>query len=379
MPSATGGGRRAVAEAPRALSVRLSQQRGIPLDATLDCAPGEILALVGPSGSGKSTILRAIAGLMQPQEGRVAVGGEVWFDATGGVHRPPRERSVGFVFQSYALFPHMSALDNVACAMGDVPRGDRPARAADLLERVNLKGLEGRRPAELSGGQQQRVAVARALARDPRVLLMDEPFSAVDRSTRQILYRELAVLRRDLAIPVVLVTHDLEEAAALSDRMCILHRGRTLQADAPQAVLSRPANSLVARLVNLRNVFTGKVIAHDAERGLTLIESLGRTLEARLAPAFAPGSAVAWAVPSSHVVLHRRDRPSRGERENPVRGRIEEFLPLGENATVTIALEATQDRLHFTLPVHVASRNGLGAGTDIGVSLLAEGIHLMPD
>jgi len=365
--------------APGGLEVRLSQAGPIALDVELACAPGEVLALVGPSGSGKSTVLRCIAGVLRARQGRIVVDGEAWFDSGAGISLSPRKRTVGFVFQNYALFPHMSAQANVEAAMGHVAAADRGARARALLDRVNLKGLESRRPAELSGGQQQRVAVARALARDPRVLLLDEPFSAVDRSTRQILYRELATLRRDLAMPVVLVTHDLDEAAMLADRMSILHRGRTLQAAAPHELMARPANSLVARLVDLKNVFAGRVLGHDEASGNTYVEGFGQRLECRHDARFAPGAAVHFAVPGSHVILHRRDRPSRGERENPVRGTLADFLPLGENVSTVIRVEGTGEHLRVTFPLHVARRNGLEAGADVVVSLLRDGIHLMPD
>ena len=361
------------------LEVRLSQAGPIPLAVDLACAAGEVLALVGPSGGGKSTVLRCIAGVLRAKEGRIAVGGKAWFDSSAGISLSPRERSVGFVFQNYALFPHMSAQANVEAALGHVAAPQRAGRARELLERVHLKGLESRRPAELSGGQQQRVAVARALARDPRALLLDEPFSAVDRSTRQILYRELATLRRDLAMPVVLVTHDLDEAAMLADRMCILHRGRTLQAAPPHELMARPANALVARLVDLKNVFRGKVLEHDPQSGVTLLEGLGQRLECRLDERFAAGSNVTWAIPGSAVILHRRDRPSRGERENPVRGAIADFLPLGENVSAVIRVEGTGERLQVTFPLHVARRNGLEAGAEVVFSLLRDGIHLMPD
>ena len=365
--------------APGGLEVRLSQPGPIALEVELACAAGEVLALVGPSGSGKSTVLRCIAGVLRAASGRIAVDGEAWFDSATGVFLPPRERTVGFVFQNYALFPHMSAQANVEAALGHLPRDDRAARARALLDRVNLKGLESRRPWELSGGQQQRVAVARALARDPRALLLDEPFSAVDRSTRQILYRELATLRRDLAMPMVLVTHDLDEAAMLADRMSILHHGKTLQAAPPHELMARPANALVARLVDLKNVFRGKVLSHDAATQTTMLEGLGQRLECRLDPRHAALAAVSWAIPASHVILHRRDRPSRGERENPVRGVIADFLPLGENVSTVIAIEATGERLFVTFPLHVARRNGLEAGAEVVVSLLRDGIHLMPD
>jgi molybdate transport system ATP-binding protein len=283
------------------------------------------------------------------------------------------------VFQNYALFPHLTALENVAAAMGHVPAGERHARAAALLERVHLGGLQARRPAELSGGQQQRVAVARALARDPAVLLLDEPFSAVDRVTREKLYRELVGLRASLHIPVVLVTHDLDEAAALADRLTVLHRGRTLQTGAPLDVLRRPASVEVARLVGTRNILAGVVAGHDPAAGRTLLRWGDATLEARLQPAFAPGAAVAWAIAPSEIILHRRDRPSRGERENPVPGTVGECALLGETLHASLVPDAAPgSRLHLTLPVHTARRNGIVPGVRAAVSLLADAIHLMP-
>jgi molybdate transport system ATP-binding protein len=358
------------------LRLRVRQQAPIALDAELECAAGEVLALTGPSGSGKTTLLRVIAGLVRAAEGEVSCGGEVWLDTRAGVSLPARARRVGFVFQSYALFPHMSALENVASALGEQPVHKRRARAAALLERVHLKGLESRRPAELSGGQQQRVAVARALARDPKVVLLDEPFSAVDRATRERLYQELAELRRELRIPVVLVTHDLDEAAMLSDRMCILHHGETLQTAPSDLLRSRPRNALVARLVGLRNLFHAGVVAHRPEH--TLIEWEGKMLEARRQADFPAGSKACFAIPPSDIVLHRRERPSRGEHENPVAGMILDCVALGANTSVSLRVEGSAAILHFGVPTHVARRNHLAPGERASVSLLAQAIHLMP-
>ena len=358
------------------LAVTLEQAAPIPLAAAFSCAPGEVMALVGPSGSGKSTILRAIAGTYRVRTGRIAVGDETWLDADRGIALPPHRRAAGMVFQSYALFPHMTALANVTAAMGHLPRAGRDARARRILDLVHLAGLEERRPAELSGGQQQRVAVARALAREPKVLLLDEPFSAVDKATRQRLYREIAELRRGLSMPVVLVTHDLEEAAMLADRMAVLHRGRILQTGAPDEITTRPASPEVARLVDLRNLFQGTVIRHDPER--TWLGWAGHEIEAAAHPAFAPGARVTWAIPDGFVVLHRRDRPSRGEHENPVTGRIDSMIVIGQTAHLT--LRAARDPalpVHFSVPRHVARRNGIEPGVEAGVSLLASGIHLM--
>jgi molybdate transport system ATP-binding protein len=360
------------------LRVALRQSAPIPLDARFECGPGELLALVGPSGSGKTTILRAIAGLVRPRAGEVRCNGETWMDERA--FTPPQARHVGLVFQNYALFPHMTASGNVEAALPVVlAREARAAAARELLDFVHLGGLESRRPRELSGGQQQRVALARALARDPKVLLLDEPFSAVDQVTRRRLQHELAQMRQRLRIPIVLVTHDLEEAAALADRMVVLHRGTTLQAGPPLDVLARPRDALVARLVDFRNLFHGEVVAHDAAAGTTRLRWGGYELEAAHQPGFAVGERICWGIQPAHCVLHRRDRPSRGERENPVSGVVGEYLAFGENAAVTLWVDGRPEvELRFSVPTHVGTRNGLAKGVAARVSLLREALHFMP-
>jgi len=355
------------------LSVALRQRSPIPLAAAFAVAPGELLALVGPSGSGKTTILRAIAGLAAVAEGRISVGAVTWQDSALGLSLSPQARRVGLVFQDYALFPHLTARQNLEIVMLGLPAERRRERAGALLDLVNLGGLEQRRPARLSGGQRQRVALARALARDPAVLLLDEPFSAVDQVTRRKLQQELVALRERLSMPIVLVTHDLQEAGALADRMVVLSHGTTLQEGPPRELLARPASALVARLLDQPNVFGGRIV----EGGRLLWGEIPLRLDRDdLPPA---GSRVDWMIPGAQVLLHRRERPSAGERENPVAGRIAEYLVLGDTATVTLEPEgAPGERLVFALPTHAAERNGLARGLRIGVSLLAAGIHLMP-
>jgi molybdate transport system ATP-binding protein len=360
------------------LHVEIRQASPIQLDARFSCRNGETLVLVGPSGSGKSTILKTIAGVYRPAGGRIQIDAEVWFDSATGIHVPARRRRAGLVFQSYALFPHLSVLSNVLEAVPPGPHRRRVERAGAVLASVKLTGLESRRPAQLSGGQQQRVALARALAREPAVLLLDEPFSAVDQATRERLYEELANLRRLLKMPVVLVTHSLQEALLLADQMCVLHHGTTLQTGTPQEVMTRPRSVEVARLVSLKNICTATVRAHDAAADRTILDWNGLQLEAGLQAHHPVGAVVSWVVPSGAILLHRQDRPSHGERENPVPCEVLRCVAMGDMVQLTLApIHSRSEHLATTLSVHVAARNRVKPGEPAVVSLLTSGIHLL--
>jgi ABC-type sulfate/molybdate transport systems ATPase subunit len=223
--------------------------RSYELDLRLSVGP-ETLALVGPSGAGKSTVLRAIAGLRAPDRGRIALGDDVWFDAGAKVDRPPEARSVGLVFQEYALFPHMTVRRNVA--FGGARRVD------ELLERLGIAHLAGERPGRISGGERQRVALARALAREPGVLLLDEPLSALDAHTRASVRAHLQDVLSELALPTVIVTHDFRDATALADRVGVIVDGRLRQVAPVDELVRRPRDAFVARFTG------GNVLAGDA-------------------------------------------------------------------------------------------------------------------
>jgi len=362
---------------PNYLQVAMVQAGPIPLNVKFSCRQHELIVLVGPSGSGKTTILRSIAGLYKPQHCRVSCAGEIWSDDNLKIRQPAQKRRTGLVFQHYALFPHLSVFRNIELACGQLPDNEKQEYVLEILHMVNMGGLEQRYPSQLSGGQQQRVALARALARQPSILLLDEPFSAVDQVTRRKLRRELARLRQKLNIPIILVTHDLDEARMLADRMYILHNGSLLQEGTPMEILSKPANALVARLVDLGNLFCGKIIRHDRANNLTYLGWGSLELECSLREEFTPGTDVDWIIPPESIILHRRDRPSRGERENPVHGIIEQSIPLGENTSIVMKLDK-ETMLSFSIPTHTARRNNLHDGVEIKASLLAEAIHLMP-
>jgi molybdate transport system ATP-binding protein len=252
------------------LSVQASTERGaLSLDVELAAERGECLALAGPSGAGKTSILRVAAGLLHPARGRVEANGAVWLDTEGGVDLPAERRRCGYVFQDYALFPHLSAWQNVAYPLRGLSRAERRTRAHELLERFGLADRAEARPRTLSGGERQRVAVARALARRPEVLLLDEPLSALDARTRASAARELGMLLRESEAPALLVTHDFAEAALLGDRVGIVDQGRVVQEGTPSELAASPRSAFVAD-------FTGAVVltgtAGPGPDGLTEVQ-----------------------------------------------------------------------------------------------------------
>ena len=213
----------------------LTVDGSLRLAAEFEVRPGEAVALLGRSGAGKTTILRMLAGLLAPEEGRVEAWGEVWTDVAAGVHAPPGARGLGFMFQDYALFPNMTVAENLRFALKP---GQAPAIVGELLDMVDLAGLSDRRPAQLSGGQQQRAALARALVQRPRLLLLDEPLSALDWETRARLQAGLLEARRRFGMSMVLVTHDPAEMRRLADRALLLEGGNISRSGPPDEVLA---------------------------------------------------------------------------------------------------------------------------------------------
>jgi putative spermidine/putrescine transport system ATP-binding protein len=224
-------------------------------DLTLDIAQGEFLTLLGPSGSGKTTTLMMLAGF------ETATSGEIYLDGKPINRIAPEHRNIGMVFQSYALFPHMTVAENVGFPLRvrGITGEAAHSRVMAALDKVGLKGLESRRPAQMSGGQQQRVAVARALVFEPKLVLMDEPLSALDKQLREQLQYEIKRLHSDLGITIVYVTHDQTEALAMSDRIAVFHHGRIQQIDIPTQLYERPANAFVAQFIGENNTLKGTV------------------------------------------------------------------------------------------------------------------------
>ncbi|MBE7940106.1 MULTISPECIES: ABC transporter ATP-binding protein [Ramlibacter] len=348
------------------LQVNIQQTEPASLQASLECAPGELVAVVGPSGAGKSTLLKSIAGLLPGARGFVRVGESTWLDSEHAVNVPTHERRVGFVFQSYALFPHMTVLENVMAAASGTGR-DKQERAAAVLTAVRMGGMEGRRPGQLSGGQQQRVGLARALARSPEVLLLDEPFSAVDQMTRERLYEELAELRSTLSIPTLLVTHSIPEAQVLADRVVVLHHGKTLQGGTPEEVYRRPADAEVARLMGHKNVFSGEL---DSDSGQGLAWN-GLRLE--VSTKTLPGP-VDFCVATDDVRLTDPGALP----VNSFDARVLRLVPIGSDTRVYAELP-NKAVVAFSGPKHVLRRRSVSVGETIRLTLPPQAVHVMPN
>lgn len=252
------------------------------LEATWSIEPGEVLVLFGPSGAGKTTTLRAIAGLLQPQRGHIEVGNRVVYDSDSGLSLPTHRRRVGYLTQSYDLFPHLNVSKNIGYGLRNWTSSAAGERVRQLIEVLRLDGLEQRRPWELSGGQQQRVALGRALAPNPEVLLLDEPFASLDMELRRIFRRELWSTLAESNVPVLLVTHDREEALALADSIQVIDEGKLLAQGNPLDVLGQPGQERVANLVGVENLFPLTIESRNPRNGTMVCAGRGLRIEVPL-------------------------------------------------------------------------------------------------
>ncbi|MFM2274253.1 MAG: hypothetical protein RL211_125 [Pseudomonadota bacterium] len=365
-----------------ALVVEVEQSHPMPLSGGFRCGAGELVALVGPSGAGKTSMVRVLAGFMRPRHALVQVGAEVWSDSARNIFLLPQQRHVGVVFQNYALMPHLSAIDNVSLSLLHLSRADRQLKAQAWLEHVQLSpDQQTRRPALLSGGQQQRVAVARALAREPRLLLLDEPFSAVDQMNRQSLYQLLADLRRELSIPIVLITHDLHEASLLADRLVVMDEGIVLQQGFPTTIHRSPRNARVADLVGIQNRFQGVWAGPSDQTEWGFLQwttgdagaSVGPVLRVRDKGKISVGQSVTWVISSDGIVL----LDHLPEAENEFVAIVTEARHLGEITLVTLKLSDVSSVL-LQLTLTGQQRLQISAGCQLTVRLDFSLVHVMP-
>ena len=324
----------------------------------------------GPSGSGKTTVLRCLAGLVRPERGSIRFADHVWFDADRGIHLRPQQRGVGFLFQDYALFPHLTVERNIEFGLGRVSAGERRTRVATLLELLGLSGLENRYPRQLSAGQQQRVALARAVAPRPRLLLLDEPLSALDTPTRQTLRGELRGILIEIDTPAVIVTHDPIEAVSLADQAVVLADGEVRQAGPIHEVFSRPIDPAVARTVGIETIYPAQVVA--VSEGLATVRAGAAELLA-LSAGLEPGP-VYVCIRGEDVTLERNPNPQTTAR-NRLPATITMLVPEGPLLRVTLDCGFPLTAL-VTRPA--AEQLGLQPGDHVTALIKAPAIHLVP-
>ncbi len=257
---------------------------GFSLDIEFSAAAG-VTVLFGSSGAGKTLTLDSIAGFVRPDEGRILLDDQILFDGAAGVHLPARSRRCGYVFQNYALFPHMTLRKNLEFAAERAPRLGRHRKVTEMLEKFHLTDVAGRRPYQLSGGQKQRCSIARALIGSPRVLLLDEPARGLDAPLRAELYSVLRQVRQEFGTPILLVTHDTEECFQLADEMVVMREGRAVQSGTPRKIFEQPANVDVARLLGLYNVLPVEIRLLDPGRNTSRL----RYQDFELAGPYFPG------------------------------------------------------------------------------------------
>lgn len=332
---------------------------------------GEYLAVLGPCGSGKTLLLETIAGLHTPESGNIRFEGE---DVT---NLPPEKRRVGLVYQQYALFPHLSVSDNIAYGLRylKLTRAERRRRVEEMLDLLHIRDLSGRSsPAGLSGGEAQKVALARALAIRPRALLLDEPFSSLDQRARERIMDVLPTIARNLNVPVVHVTHDYTEAAALADRIAVVHNGRIAQVGSPEEVFRRPGTRFVAEFLGVTNLLPAHPVRVDngtqcvrvgnLQVYAPLPESKGGCAEAGAAP-------LALCVRPEEIRIH----PARSKGRNVFPGRVRELSDQGFHVRARVDLDGAEVTA-FVPPSHAELR-GITVGQAVFIELPEQSVHLM--
>jgi molybdate transport system ATP-binding protein len=331
-----------------------------------------VTVLFGPSGAGKTTTLRCIAGLDKPDEGIISFGEEVWSDADRAQFTSPQKRRVGFVPQDFGLFPHLTVERNIGYGLVGISGEARRTRVGEMIEWLDLGGLQSRLPGELSGGQQQRVALARAVAARPRLLLLDEPLASLDMPNRIRLRSELRQLLKQTGIPALLVTHDRDEALALGDEIVVMDNGRVLQQGPVQDVFNRPATSEVAGIVGVETVQPARVVEIGPELVTLTIEStrlfaLNIDLPGTLREAYA-------CIRAEDVILMTGE-PSQSSPRNSLSAVVKGLSPHG--STIRIALDCGFP-LMAALTKQACEEMGLKEGVKVRAMIKAPNVHLIP-
>jgi molybdate transport system ATP-binding protein len=347
-------------------------QTNFALEVALTAGEG-ITVVFGPSGSGKTTTLRAIAGMVTPDEGKIALDHRVYFDSVARINLPMQRRRVGFVFQDYLLFPHLTALENVLYGIHAPSEKARRESAMRMLQLVGVDHAAGRRPRSLSGGEEQRVALARAVGSDPAILLLDEPLSAVDVATRSRLLDEIVELQRKTRIPFLYVTHSPADAVRIGDTLLVLNQGRIVQQGKPLEVFNAPLNVPAAQVVGTENILMGTIAEHQAEQGISIVDL--EKCRIIIPRADLPtGSRVTLGIRADDIIVSR-EPITRTSARNLLAGKVRHLLRDGEG--VELVADCGVD-LKVRITPQAAQTLELAPGVDVFLLIKASSCHILP-
>ncbi|WP_235282916.1 ABC transporter ATP-binding protein [Methanosarcina sp. 1.H.T.1A.1] len=326
----------------------------------------ELVVLFGPSGSGKTTLLKCISGITQPDSGNISVDDRIYFDSGRKINLPIQKRNLGFVFQTYTLFPHMNIRKNIECGLKGWEKGNKEKRVREMLDLLHIEELETRYPSQLSGGQKQRVALARALAPKPELLLLDEPFSALDRVIRTELAEKIKHLQKKIGIPLLFITHSLDEAFLLADRILILYRGEVQQFGTPEEIFYNPKNMHVAELVGMSNIFSDawveeQVEGHNAGPKCTVLKSGGMRITVKPL-SLKEGDKVSWGIHPENITLLLPDSGSEDQDENIYPAYVHSIISKGPKKRIVLKLTKHEKSLTAELPAQFADALNLNTG-----------------
>ncbi len=345
-----------------------SAKKAFTLDVKFEMG-NELVVLFGPSGSGKTTLFKCVSGIVEPDDGIITVGSNVYYDKDNRINLPIQKRNLGYVFQNDTLFPHMNVRKNIECGIKSWQKENRVKRVLEMLDLLHIEELETRYPSQLSGGQKQRVALARALAPKPEILLLDEPFSALDTEIRTKLAKKIKTLQNKIRIPLLFVTHNLEEAFLLASKILVLHGGKAQQFGTPEEIFYNPQNRHVAELFGLSNIFDDAYVKeHDEESKSTILESgtmqiIVHNLNCRV------GVDVCWGIHPENVTLLSLDSGSEDQDKNIYLAFISSIVNKGPKKRITLKLVRHDKVLNVEVPAQFVDSLKLHASDSCLVKL----------
>jgi molybdate transport system ATP-binding protein len=359
------------------LDARIRKQLGfgnahaLTIDVNIRAGDG-VTVLFGSSGAGKTSILRAIAGIVPPDEGRIALGNSVYFDSTAGVNLPIQQRKLGYVFQNHMLFPHLTAEQNVLYGIKSDSKHSVRERVRDLFALLAIEKTVDRYPHELSGGEQQRIALARALATNPLLMLLDEPLSAVDVATRSRLLEEISAIQHKSGIPFLYVTHNHSEAVRLGNRMFVVDEGKIVQEGTPLEIFNAPQTASVARAIGTENVFMGEILQHHSEDGTTVIDANSCLIELPY-NGLTIGSHVTVGVRSEDIIVSR-ERLTQTSARNVLRGNIRRIIRDVDKTELVVACGID---IKVSVTLAAVRKLELEVGSNVYLLIKARALHVL--